>query len=47
MRYVTRRVFDKKVRDGEWEAMTDVNSFGTVEVRSTKSGRRFMVKVEG
>ena len=46
MKSVKRTTFERKCRDGEWEAMTDVSRFGSVEVRSCATGRRFMVRVE-
>lgn len=45
MREVSQKFFDKKTRDGDWESVTDVNSFGTVEVRDTRNGSRFTVRV--
>jgi hypothetical protein len=36
----------KTTKDFTWEAMTDVNKFGMVEVRCTKTSRKFTVMVE-
>jgi hypothetical protein len=37
--------FARLIRDGVWEAMFDVSPTGLVEVRSCRSGKRFMVRV--
>jgi hypothetical protein len=47
MRTCTRRTFDRKVANGDWEQQSDVNSFGHVQVREFVTGRRFTVKVVG
>lgn len=46
MKTVTRATFDRKTTETfEWEAEADVNQFGWVQVRDTRSNRRFMVEV--
>ncbi len=45
MREVSKKVFEQKCRDGEWEAMSDVNRSGMVEVRVCESDQRKMVVV--
>jgi hypothetical protein len=45
MKTVSQATFDRKVQDGEWEATTDVNQFGRVDVRNTSNGSRFTVTV--
>jgi hypothetical protein len=45
MKTASQKTFDRDTRDGVWEAMTDVNSFGTVEARNCRTGRRFTVVV--
>jgi hypothetical protein len=46
MRTVTRQVFERRCREGVWEAETDVNRFGRVQVRECCTGKRYTVKVE-
>jgi len=42
---VTRAEFDKRIRDGIWEAQTDINRYGRVEVRDIRSGKRKTITV--
>lgn len=44
MRRVSQATFERKIRDGEWEAMSGTRC-GYWEVRDCRSGRRFMVEV--
>ncbi len=46
MQTVTAAVFERKCRDGEWEAMRDVSSQGMVEVRVGNKRRTVRVKME-
>jgi hypothetical protein len=41
------KTFQRRTRDGDWEATMDVDSFGKVEVRDTRTNRHFWVRVEG
>jgi hypothetical protein len=46
MKTVTRATFDRRTSETfVWEAETDVNQFGKVQVRDTRSNRRFVVEV--
>ena len=45
MKTVTRKTFDRNVKEGHWEAITDINSFGRVEVRNVHSNKRFLVTI--
>jgi hypothetical protein len=40
MKTMTRESFDRLVRDGRIEAVTDLNRFGRLEIRWLRTGRR-------
>lgn len=45
MKTVSKKTFETKVKEGWWEVMFEVNSFGWAEVRSNVTGKRFLVTV--
>lgn len=46
MKYVTSKVFNRRIKDGEWEATMDVTENGLVEVRVAKTGKLMWVRVD-
>lgn len=46
MKRVNQSTFERKCREGAWEAMRDATRAGYVEVRVCASGRRMTVQVE-
>jgi len=45
MTTVTRETFGRKLQEGNWEALTDINSSGRCEVRNCRTGKRFQVLI--
>ena len=47
MKTFKRETFEKNCREGRFEAVTDVNRFGRVDVRWVRTGRVETVTVAG
>ena len=45
MRQSTKKNFEQMIRNGIWEATTDINQFGRVEIRVIRNGKRETITI--